>query len=420
MMRRHGSTTALAALLVAASVHAAPQDHTCTLTTLEQQTFSPVALPPFVVPLTGNEDVAVTIDPDTGDFTIDGSALQPLHFRNGFSDAWDVLYFPSEPKAGTIDAAGNIIVPAVEYRVCTFGTCPGGGTACDCVPSNLCSNDTSRICLPGVTSGDLACEAGGTCQGVCSDDLTKTCANDVDCLPAGFCGTGSMLRLTPDLTTGTATLGNVSLTGSAESAFVDGKIVLVDVFNTSVETPVIGDTGITSVTLGCTLDPVPNGDTLPPPPAWSVKKGTVKLAKEPTGAGDDKLTLKGDFLPLGGEADFAAEDLVVTLGTGDATVVSLRVPAGSLTANKKGTKWKLADKTGSVIQVSPPLPPGSAPSHKLTIKRKKDGQHALALASKNLDLDDLDVEEITSGIIFGFQTPTTTSAVKVKGSKRTF
>jgi hypothetical protein len=407
-------------LAVARAAAAAPQTHTCTLTTLEQETFSPVALPPFVVPLAG-ESIAVTIDPDTGAFTLDGSALPPLHFRNGFSDAWDVMFFPPAPIQGTIDSAGNIIIPAVGYRVCTFGTCPGGGGDCDCVPSNLCSNDTTRICLPGLTSGDLACTDGGTCQGVCSDDLTKTCANDVDCLPAGFCGTGSLLRLTPDLTSGVATLGDVQLTGSADSAFVDGKIVLVDVFRTSVETPVIGDTGITSITLGCTLDPVPNGDALPPPPSWTVKKGTVKLAKDgEPGAADDKLTLNGSFLPLAGDADFSAEDLIVTLAAGDTTVASLTIPAGSLTANKKGTKFKLNDKTGAVVDVDPPLLPGSTPSHKIAIKKKKDGQHQLSIKSKGLDLDELNVGEVTTGIIFGFQTPSTVSAVTAKGSKLTF
>jgi hypothetical protein len=410
----------MALLAWATAARAVPVDGTCTLDRLWQTTYSPVNLPPFVVPLAG-EAIDVSIDPEVGSLVLDGSGLPPLHFRNGFSDAWDVLTFPPAPLAGTIDSGGNIVVPGFQFRVCTFGTCPGGGGDCDCVPSNLCSNDTTHICSKIATSGELACDAGATCQGVCSDDWTKTCANDAACAPTGHCGTGSLLRLTADLTTGSATFGDVSLSGSADSVFVDGKIILVDLFATSPETPVIGDTGVTSVTIGCTLSPVPDGTALPPPPAWTPKKGTIKLGKGAAGTGDDKLALKGDFLPLAGEADFDSEDLVVTLGTPAATVVSLRVPAGSLVANKKGTKWKFADKTGAVVEVSPPLLPGSEPSFKLGIKKKKDGRHALALRAKNLNLDGLsDAGQVKTGIGYGFQTPSATSALTAKGSKLKF
>lgn len=420
MKRRRAWVFGTIVLAWAAAAQAVPQDGTCTLTRLWQTTYVPVSLPPFVVPLAG-EAIDVTIDPELGAFTLDGSNVPPLHFRNGFSQAWDVITFPPAPLTGTIDSGGNIVVPGFQFRVCTFGTCPGGGQDCDCVPSNLCSNDTTHICSKAATTGELACDAGATCQGVCSDDWTKTCANDTACAPTGFCGTGSILRLTADLTTGSATFDDLSVTGSADSVFVDGKIVLVDLFATSPETPVIGDTGVTSVTIGCTLSPVPDDTSLPPPPAWVPKKGTIKLGKGAAGSGDDKLALKGDFLPLAGNADFDSEDLVVTLGTPDAAVVSLRIPAGSLVANKKATKWKFADKTGTVVEVTPPLLPGSEPSFKLGIKKKKDGRHALAFSAKNLNLDDLaEASQVTTGIVYGFQSPSATSALTAKGSKLTF
>lgn len=417
---RHG---AVVLGLLLATAHgpavAAPQNGTCELTRLWQTTFSPVNLPPFVVPLAG-EQIGVVIDPDLGSFALDGSTVPPLTFTNGFSDARDVITLPRTPVTGTIDSAGNIVVPAFQFRVCTFGVCPGGGGDCDCVPGNLCSNDTTQICLAAATEGELACTGGGVCQGVCSDDQTKTCATDDDCLPAGFCGRGSLLRLTADLTTGTATLDDRQITGSAASTFVDGRITLVDIFKTSPETPVIGDTGVTSVTIDCTLDPVPDGTALPPPPTWAPKKGTVKLGKGEPGASDDKLTLSGTFSPLLGVADFDAADLAVALEVGGETVVNVRIPAGSLIPNKKGTKWKLVDKTGAVVEVIPPLLPGSEPSHKIAIK-EKDGVYGLSLKSKNLDLDELNgAAQVTSRVLFGFQTPEATTAAKTKGSKVTF
>jgi hypothetical protein len=420
MMRRTAVVLGFVLAMTGGGAVAAPVNGTCELTRLWQQTFSPVALPPFVVPLAGQQ-VGVTIDPDLGSFVVDGSTVPPLHFRNGFSDAWDVITLPRDPVAGTIDSAGNIVVPGFQFRVCTFGVCPGGGGDCDCVPGNLCSNDVSRLCLAGATSGELACDAPGVCQGVCSDDQTRSCATDDDCLPVGFCGRGSLLRLTADLTSGTATLDDRQMTGSAASAFVDGKITLVDLFRTSIETPVIGDTGVTSVTIDCTLDPIPDGTSLPPPPAWSVKKGTIKFGAGDPGAADDKLTLTGDFLPLAGVADFDTEDLLVTVGTEAETIVTVRIPAGSLAANKKGTKWKLVDKEGAVVEVSPPLLPGSEPSFKVGIKRKKETIYGLTLAAKNLDLDGLNAAtEVATGIIFGFQTPSATVAATTKGTKLTF
>ena len=423
-MRRALTIGAVAATLLASvpsTALAQPVDGVCRLTRLWQTAFAPVNLPPFRTIVNG-EEIVVSIDSSTGDFVFDMSGIPPLEFPNGFSDALDVIRFPPAPAVGTIDAGGNIFVPGLEFRVCTFGTCPGGGGDCSCVPGNVCSNDTSRLCLAGATSGELACEDGGVCQGVCSDDLTKTCATNDDCLPDGFCGRGNLLRLNANLTSGTASLGEFQLVGSADSAFTDGAITLVDVFGTNPETPVIGDTGITSMTLSCTLDPVPSQGSLPPPPAWSVKRGVVKLGKEGPNAADDKLTLKGGFLPLGGVADFAGSPVTFGFAVDGAPVTALTLPAGSLTANKKGTKFKLKDKGGSVVQVNPPLPAGAVPAHKITLKRTKDGTHKVVISSKGLRLDGLNAAAVESGVTFESQTPGTSSPVSVnkKGNKLKF
>jgi hypothetical protein len=394
----------------------------CRLSRLWQTAFAPVNLPPFQTIVNG-EEIVVGIDPDTGEFVFDMSGIPELAFPNGFSEALDVIQFPQAPATGTIDGGGNIFVPGLEFRVCTFGrACPGGGGGCTCVPGNVCSNDTSRICLTGVSSGELACEAGGVCQGVCSDDLSKTCAVDDDCLPAGFCGGGNLLRLNVDLTSGRDSLGEFQLVGDTSSVFTDGGITLIDVFGTNVETPVIGDTGITSMTLDCTLDPVPSQGSLPAPPSWGVVRGIVKLGKDGPNAADDKLKLKGTFQPLAGVADFATTDVTFALGVDGTVVSALTIPAGSLSPNKKGTKFKLKDKGGTIVQVSPPLPAGAAPKHKISIKRVKETVYQVAMSSKGLRLDGLNAAAVESTVVFGSQTPGDISPVSVnkKGNKLKF
>ena len=404
---------------------AQPVSSVCTIRSMVEETYAPL-IRPFPI-ITHDEQIPVAIDPSTGAIGFDFGALPVFEFPNNFSSqsGLDTVDFQDGVVTGTIDSGGNVVLPGIRGINCTQGKCPNGGPPCPCIPGNLCSNDVTRVCVDGGT-GDLSCppvppsEEEGVCQGVCSNDRTQTCATSADCTLPGFCGEGVGMRLGANLTTGTVTFEGFTDTGSATGVFVDGSIRLVDVYSTPPETYGIGDTGVTGLVLDCQLSPVPDEGTLPPPPAWTVKKGTVKLGKGEPGTGDDKLSLKGSFLPIAGIADFASEDLVVTLRSGDVAVTSFRIPAGSLHANKKGTKFKLVDKDGTLVEVAPPAPLGSSPSHKISIKRGKDGQHALVLGSKGLNLDGLDVGEITSGIIFGFQTPSTTSAVTAKGSKRTF
>ena len=416
-MRRESLLFMAAVVMLAGTVvRAQPVSGTCAITAMRQDALAPIDLN-FPYTLNG-ESIPVEVDPSTGSISFDFGALPIMTFPNGFSDhsKVDTTDFRDEVVTGTIDAGGNVLLPHVRGINCTQGEC--GTPPCPCVPGNICSNDPQRVCAPQGT-GDLACEDGGVCQGVCSNDLAHSCASDLDC-GAGFCGQGVGMRMDATLTSATTTLDTFTLVGDSSTLFSDGHLRLVDLHRTPPETYGIGAIGITSLTVECDLDPLLDPASLPPPPEWTVKKGVVKLGKGDPGAGDDKLSLKGSFLPLAGEADFGAQDLSVRLATGDTEIAMLTIPAGSMKANKKGTKFKLKDKTGSVVEVSPPLPPNDAPSYKVSIKKKKDGQHQLALSAKNLDLDELNAAEVTTGIIFGFQTPNATSPVTAKGSKLSF
>ena len=201
-----------------------------------------------------------------------------------------------------------------------------------------------------------------------------------------------------------------------------GSFTMLDVVQTPPETFAIGDSGVSLLEITCALDPTPLAAELPPPPAWTVTKGKVKLGKGGDAVADDKLNLKGIFEPLAGVVDFDAEDVVLSIETDDASLVSLRVPAGSMKANKKETKFSLKDKTGAVVGVNPPLPPETVVKHTFKVKRKKDGSYLVTVASKGLLLDGLNVPELTTRVVYGSQSPSAVDAVTAngKGNKLTF
>ena len=245
------------------------------------------------------------------------------------------------------------------------------------------AEDVLDVTLPGDAPPDLTCEAPGVCQGVCSDDLTKTCAIDDDCLPNGFCGGGRLLRLNADLSTGFVTFGELQLVGSGIEVFDTGRLTLVDIFRGNPETPVIGTNVITSITLGCVLDPIPAQDVLPAPTyLWSAKRGKVTLGKEGPDASDDKIALKGEFVVPDAVADFAAADLSILLNVEDGLVASLTVPAGAMKANSKGTKYSLKDKTGANAGIT---------AASLRINGK--GMGKLKLKVQDVDLGNADTSE---------------------------
>lgn len=421
-MRGRTMWSLVLAALLATGASAHEITGTCAVSSMRQDFLAPASLS-FPFTLGGSESVPVTIDVDAGTIVADFTQLPLIMFHNGFSSDSEVDTFHTTggPVTGTIDAEGHVLLPGVTAVNCTQGNCPMGAP-CPCVPGNVCSNDTDRVCVVGTSLPDLMCEGGGTCQGVCSDDRTKSCAGDADCAPTGFCGQGLAMRFDADLTTGVGSYGDESKVG-VPLDFTTGTMTLVDVMQTAPETFAIGDTGINSFAMTCTLDQIPLAADLPPGPTWAVKKGKVKLGKEgPDGIDDDKLSLKGTLDPAGTVPDFDANDLVLRFDDGTTPIMSLRVPAGSMTANKKGTKLTLKDKTGAVVEVAPPRDPGAVSKHIVKIARKKDGSYFVKVASKGLALDGLDVAQLTTRVVVDVQSPSDTEAVSVnkKGNKLTF
>jgi len=387
----------LASVALVAPAAGAPQPSVCRFTSLQNHVLAPVDLT-FPINATG-VSANVTIDDSTGSFALDGGSIVVPPYPMPFSDANDVLVFENRVVAGTIDRSGSVTVPGVNFTICTGGT-PAGT---DCVPSNMCSNDTSRICITGA-GGGTGCDAPGVCQGVCRDDRTHSCASNADCGPGGFCGTGTLVPFRMDFTTGTSGVGDVTVMGS-QLDFATGSISLNFAEPTPAESPIIGDSGITSLLITCTLDPIPAADTLPAPPSWQVLSGKAKLARNGTpGAGDDRLTLKAVFAPLAGQADFTANDLRLTLANGSTTVLVLRVPAGSLRTRGK----KLL---GSAVQVTP-AGGGTTPTHTVTLVHRKD-TYKVTVVSKNVDLDDLaSATSVVSTVQLGFQSASATEAAR--------
>src|SRR5262249_6305225 len=149
----------LASVALVAPAAGAPQQSVCRFTALQNHVLAPVDLT-FPINATG-VSANVTIDDSTGSFSLDGGSIVVPPYPMPFSDANDVLVFETRIVPGTIDQSGSVTVPGVNFTICTRGT-PAGT---DCAPSNMCSNDTSRICIAGA-GGGTGCDAPGVCQGV--------------------------------------------------------------------------------------------------------------------------------------------------------------------------------------------------------------------------------------------------------------
>ncbi len=396
-MNRPAITGILAlTLLAAAPGRAEVRSGSCQLTTMGNHVLAPVNLTFPIDP--GSARARVTVDTANGRFSLDGSSLSIAPYNMPFSQARDIIDFADQTFDGTIDSSGTVTLRSVKFKICTLGIPEGT----DCVPSNLCSNDTSRICIV-TADGGVGCDGGGICQGVCSNDQARTCAGAADC-PGGTCGTGFLVPFNLDLSTGTSTFGDVMVQG-VPLDFTTHALTLAGVKNTPPESPIIGDTGISSIFMSCVLD-VP----LPGPPALAVKNGQVHLGKGGASVADDALGLKASFSVPGG-IDFDAQDLVLTLGTATGTVVSLRIPAGSLKANRKQTVFTLRDKSGTVV-VSPPG--GVTPVHQIKIVHKGAVEYVIKLASKKLKLDALAGDQVVTSVTAGYPSASTTLQTRTK------
>jgi hypothetical protein len=386
---------------------AVEQSGTCRFTRLANRVLAPVDLT-FGIGV-GSVSASVVVDPEAGRFAVDGASISVPPYDMVFSTARDTIDFADQVFEGTVDAAGTVTVPGVRFVICTGGS-PAGT---DCVPANLCSNDLTRVCIPSATGG-IGCDPGGVCQGVCENDRTRSCAGDVDC-PGSRCGNGTLVPFEMDLTTSISTLGTVTVLGSPLN-FGTGELTLNDVTKTPPESPIIQDTGVTSLILSCTLDVPLVADALPPP-EWVIKKGQVKLGKGGEKSPDETLKVRAVLEPLGGAPDFAADDLVLTLGLTDKPekpLLFLTVPKGALKANSKGTLLKLTDKTGTVVQVKPDPEGDAAASHTLKLKRAKSGKYSVALDSKGVALDGLTGDQVIVSVTLGRHTGTFTRSAKTK------
>lgn len=393
------------ALIVLGAVAGGAEERsgTCQLTSMAEHVLAPVDLG-FSVAV-GSATAHVTVDPASGKLTFDGSSLTIAPYDIPFSEARDTIDFVDQVFEGTIDGSGTVILPGVKFNICTGGS-PAGT---DCVPTNLCSNDVSRICIRD-PRGDIGCLDGGVCQGVCSNDRSQTCAGDADC-PGGVCGNGTLVPFVVDLSTGLSILGDLIVHG-APLDFATHALTLTNIAPTPAESPIVGNGGISSIIISCVLDVPLDASELPAFTTLAVKKGQVHLGKGDASAGDDALVLKAVFrIPKG--LDLATQDLNLTLGTPADTVVSFRIPAGALKPNRKKTLFSLVDKSGQVI-VRPASAHGATTVHRITIARRKSVEYVITLNSKGLNLDGLMGDHVVTAAVAGFQSASTTSAARTK------
>jgi hypothetical protein len=450
-MRTRQILGALVLVLTAAPSHGQTIDTTCRFTQFVNHVLAPVDLA-FGIPPTG-VTARVSIDPEAGSFALDGGSIQIPPYRMAFSEARDTLDFADEVFVGTIDAAGEVIIPGVRLVICTLGTPEGT----DCVPSNLCEDDKTTICIKAAGAG-RGCTPGVRCRGVCARDRRQSCDRDADCAAGDRCGDGTLTPFNITLGTGTQSFKDQTKDG-ARLDFASGAMLLTSLGSTPRESPIIQDSGVTSMEISCTLDAVPEPVELPRAAALSVQSAKVDFGSGAPGAPDDSFTLKAVFVPRAGTSpDPGTEPLQIEIGgelgvcdgnsenVGVAcnadnecilndispvreakclrrqkTLLALSIPAGRLVGNAKGSLFKIADRGGTcaadthspgaacvadvdcqgtcerVRAIVPATAAGAAPTHTITVKRSKKGKMKVSLRSTGLDLDGMNIQTLTGG-----------------------
>ncbi len=444
-MGRAAIVTILALLLPVAPAGARELQTTCRFDRLLNHVIAPADLE-FGVVTTG-VSAQVTIDTETGRFVVHGSSIDIPPYPMPFADGLDTMTFDNVDFEGTIDAAGNVVVPGVRFVFCTLDTAEGQ----ECAPRNVCADDLSTICIRG--AADNGCSPGVKCQGLCAGDRTRSCATTADCAAGDRCGSGTLTPFVITLTTGAATFRD-RLKNGEPIDFQTGRMFLTSLGPTPRESPIVQDSGVASLELLCTLAEVPSPAELPSAPELRVRRAKLKFGE---GAGDDALTLKATYAPLGGEVpDLSVTDMTIGVGTtlsvcdgnsanagqvcsADAecvlndispvdeakclteekTLLQLVIPAASLQGNAKRTKFKANDtggtcdaassapgavcvtdaqcSGGACMRIKPVLPapgPDDQPAHKIAIKRK-GGALELSINSRGLNLDGLTPDALT-------------------------
>jgi hypothetical protein len=325
----------------------------------------------------------VTIDAEEGRFVLHGSSIDIPPYPMPFATGLDTLDFDDVDFEGAIDAAGNVVIPGVRFVFCTLDTQEGEA----CVPRNVCEDDRVTICIRG--AADSGCAPGVRCRGLCAGDRTRTCATNADCASGDRCGSGTLTPFVVTLTTATAAFRERLKRGEPLD-FQSGQLLLTSLGPTPRESPIIQDSGVSSLELTCTLADVPSAAELPSAPAVERGRAKIRFGKGAEGEGDDTLKLKATYVPRGGEVpDLSVTDMTVSLGTtlsvcdgnstnagqvcsADAdcilndispvdqakclteekTLLRLLIPAGRLKGNAKGTKFKAKDTKGACSAAS--------------------------------------------------------------------
>lgn len=237
--------------------------------------------------------IPVEIAETSGNFRLDCTDFPTINFSLvGVDSDFDL---PPQGFDGTLDAAGNVVVPDVPLGFVTNATMP----------------PTAVGAVAALTTGITALTVSGR----------------------DYVAEGAAL----DFQTGQLTLA--------------GHGIVLDA-------PLAGMPVTTGFSVTCTLDQIPTRANLPPGPSLPKATGRGKLAK-PTTDGTvvgDRLTLRTTFVPADVALDVAAEDLFFRIpGETDAGppvvdhAVLIRVPAGTLTA--RGKKLVASDEDGSKIRL---------------------------------------------------------------------
>jgi len=447
-MRCRAIVTVAALLVPLTSAGAHEIETTCRFDRLVNHVIAPADLQ-FGVG-TANVSAGVTIDVEAGRFVLHGSSIDIPPYPMPFADGLDTMDFDDVDFEGVIDAAGNVVVPGVRFVFCTLDTEEGE----PCAPRNVCEDDLSTICIRGAS--DSGCGAGVRCVGVCAGDRARSCLTNADCAAGDRCGSGTLTPFVVTLTTATAAYKE-RLKNGEPLDFQTGRMLLTSLGATPRESPIIQDSGVSSLELTCTLADVPSVAELPAAPTVAVRRAKLKFGKGAEGAGDDSLKLKATYVPLGGAApDLSATEMTIGIGTtlsvcdgnstnagqvcsadaecilndispvdeakcltAEKTLLELVIPAGSLSGNANGTKFKANDSGGTCdaagdapgatcttdaqcpggacVRIKPlrPAPgPDDQPTHKVAIKSKK-GTLEVSISSKGLNLDDLSLDALT-------------------------
>jgi hypothetical protein len=269
---------------------------TCTITALA--TITDLANP-FAVPVANGVAMAVQFDEQKGTFGMNRDAWVTqfgptgASFSVGFGDVHGFLLMTRGTVQGTVDAAGNVMLPSFPL-----------GFATD-------------FCPPRSPDYPIVADvASGTHFAANSGQVHRLQGDPIDF-------TTGRLRLVGE--------GIIPAPCGAPGAILTG------------------------VDFTCTLAPIPDRTKLPPPPALAKVAGKLKigppLPATPPSKPDkgDTVSVRAQLANWGPPLDLAGHDVYVRIGNADTDLLVLRVPAGKFV---NGAKASVHDTDGTAIVVA--------------------------------------------------------------------